>query len=156
MQVGDVYYRRIDNCGCEIKGFFYLHYDGTMSTVVDNYKLLRISVIKHDLVPDNIHVLFHDDTVENLYTNLYMTVDEHEKIKEHIQKMASAEGLYSAFQVALNFPTLSIPDVTTSYELGYIESEQESYEGQHAEEPYWREEDLVPSKIETSKKFKLW
>lgn len=122
MQVGDVYYRRIDNCGCEIKGFFYLHYDGTMSTVVDNYKLLRTSVIKHDLVPDNIHVLFHNDTfdtVENLYTSLYMLPYEYKNWKQVYRE---------------------------------ILDEQESYEGQ----PYWREEDLVPSKIETRKKFKLW
>ena len=151
MQVGDVYYRRIDNCECEIKGFFYLHHDGTMSIVVDNYKLLKSSCLRHGLEPLSINVLFHNntfDTIENLYTNLYMTVDEYSKMKEYTQKMENAKGLYSAFQVASDYPT-ETPNWKQVYQE--ILDQQE-----HHEEPLWYEEDLVPSKIETRKKFKLW
>lgn len=141
---------------CGIKGFFYLHYDGTMSTVVDNYKLLRKSIIKYDLVPDNIHVLFHNDTfdtVENLFTNLYMTKVEYDKLQEHIQKMENADGLWSAFQIALDFPTTA-PHWKQVYQE--ILDNKENYEGQHAEEPYWNDDDLVPNPGEKPKRFKLF
>lgn len=145
VEVGDVYYRKIDDCMCGIKGFFYLHYDGTMSTVVDNYKLLRKSIIKYDLVPDNIHVLFHNDTfdtVENLFTNLYMTKVEYDKLQEHIQKMENADGLYSAMQIALDFPT-----ITPHWKQVFQEILDEQ-----PTEAYWNDDDLVPNPGEKPKR----
>lgn len=118
-----------------------MYEDLTMSLVYENYKMMMWNALRSS--EEKPYVLFHDDTfdtVENLYTKLYMTVDEYSKMQEYIQKMENSEGLYSAFQIAKNF-TLT---------------EKESYENQYAEESYWREEDLVPSKLETRKKFKLW
>lgn len=162
MDVGDVYYRKIDNCECKIRGFFYMYEDLTMSLVYENYKRMMWNAMSSS--GEKPHVLFHNDTfdtVENLYTNLYMTKVEYDKLQEHsskegspievsryIKEFQNTKGLWSALDLAIHFP-----QPTTSYKSA---SKQESYEGQHAEEPYWREEDLVPSKIETSKKFKLW
>jgi len=181
MQVGDVLYRRIDGNNCIIKGFFFLHRDNTQSLIYENLSDLKhlVREVKEYI---QLYVLFHDDTfdtVENLYTNLYMTVKEYNKMRTSTLKLNdlklqllrdipklpikdklywttqiencrdiklaqslveglkkklidNADGLYSAFQIARSFPTTE-----------YVE--QESYEGQHAEEPYWREEDLVPN-----------
>ena len=148
MNVGDVYYRKIDHCECKIRGFFFLHSYGGQSLIYESLSYLKQLFYDIDKY-QQYYVLFHNDTfdtVENLFTNLYMTKVEYDKLQEHIQKMENADGLYSAFQIALDFPTLFVSDVTTSYELGYIESDQESYKGQHAEEvPLWLESDLVPN-----------
>lgn len=147
MQVGDVLYRRIDSVQCILKGFFFLHEDHTQSLIYESLSYLKHLLYEIDKYKQ-LYVLFHADTfdtVENLYTNLYMTVEEYSKMREYIQSVENTSGLYSAFKLALDFPMLSTTDVTTSYKLGYVELEQESYEGQHAEEPYWREEDLVPN-----------
>lgn len=167
MNKGDFFYRRIDGKKCIVIGFFYLHTDNTMSPVTDKYKSFSNLVFKHGLDTSRINILFHDntfDTVENLFTNLYMTKQEYDKLQEYIQKMENADGLYSATKIALDFPTISVPDVTTSYKLGYIESDQESYDGQH--EGYdtshlptikWNDNDLVPNPGESKhKRFKLW
>lgn len=153
MNVGDVYYRKIDNCECKIKGFFFLYNDGYPSAVYS-----KIASIKHQEIKRNkqLYVLFTDDTfdtVENLFTNLYMTKVEYDTLQEHIQKMENANGLYSAMQIALDFPT-----TTPKWKQVYQEilNEQESYEGQHAE-VYWNDNDLVPNPGESKRKhFKLW
>lgn len=139
MNVGDVYYRKIDNCECEIKGFFYMYEDLTMSLVYKNYKMMMWNALSSS--GEKPHVLFHNDTfdtVENLFTNLYMTRVEYDKLQEHIQKMENADGLGSAFQIAKHFPTTE-----------YVE--QESYESQHAE-AYWNDNDLVPNPGENLKR----
>jgi choline kinase len=88
MKVGDVYYRRIDGVKCVIKGFFYLHYDNTRSMTVEVYSEFYKRIVKNDLRPDNIRILFHNsnyDTVENLFTSLYMGKDEWNKMQEYTQ-----------------------------------------------------------------------
>ena len=145
MEVGEVYYRRIDGQECKIKGFFFIHEDGMQSLIYENLSYLKLSAYE-------IYVLFHNDTydsISNLFTNLYMVPDEYKKMQEYIQSFENADGLYSAMQITLDFPTLSVPDVTTLYELGSIESSQESHE--------WNEEDLVPNPGESKRKrFKLF
>ena len=62
-----------------------------------------------------LYVLFHDDTFDTV------------------------ENLYTNLYM--------LPYEYKNWKQVYQEilDEQESYEGQHAEEPYWREEDLVPN-----------
>lgn len=140
MRVRDVFYRRIGGNECIIKGFFFLHSDGTQSLIYESHSHLKHLLYEIDKYKQ-LYVLFHDDTfdtVENLYTSLYRTVEEYNKMQEYIQRFEGADGLYSAFQIALDFPTTT-PHWKKVYQD--ILDEQESYEGQ----PYWREEDLVPN-----------
>lgn len=88
MEAGNVYYRRIDGIKCVIEGFFYLHYDNTRSSVVKDFSRLFKMVCNNDLQSENIRVLFHNssfDTVENLFTSLYMTKVEWDKMQEYTQ-----------------------------------------------------------------------
>ena len=88
MNKGDFYYRRIDGKKVIIIGFFYLHTDNTRSTVVDKYKTFSNLVFRHSLDTSLIHILFHDntfDTVSNLFTSLYMTKVEYDKMQEYTQ-----------------------------------------------------------------------
>lgn len=170
MKVGDVYYRKIDNCECEIRGFFYRYNDGYPSDLYQNLASIKYQEVERN---KQLYVLFTNDTfdtVDNLYTQLYLTNRDYNKLQKHsseegnpvevsryVEEFENADGLYSAIQIALDFPILSVPDVTTSYEIGYIESDQESYDGQHAEEAYWDDNDLVPNPGESKRKrFKLF
>ena len=143
MNVGDVYYRKIDNCECKIRGFFFLYNDGSPSSVYSS-----LLDIKHQEVKRNkqLHVLFTDDTfdtVDNLYTQLYLSKQDHDKIQKHIQKMENADGLWSALDLAIHFPqpTISYKSIP----------EQESHV-----EAYWDNNDFVPNPGEKPKRFKLW
>jgi len=110
VEVGDVYYRRIDGVKCIIQGFFYMHYNETRNSIVEDYSALYKLVVKHELRPENIRVLFHNskyDTVENLFTSLYMGKDEWNKMQEYIKEFENADGLWSAMKIALEFPDTS-------------------------------------------------
>lgn len=153
MDVGDVYYRKIDNCECKIKGFFFRHNNGEQSLIYENLSYLKQLFYDIDKY-QQYYVLFYNDTfdtVENLFTNLYMTKVEYDKLQEHILKFEHADGLWSAFDLAIHFP-----QPTTSYKVTHEELEQESYEGQHTREAYWNDDDFVPNPGEKPKTFKLW
>ena len=88
MKVGKIYYRRIEGTKCIIQGFFYLHYDNSRSSISLSLEKLIKAVYSNKLQSENIHVLFHDstfDTVDNLFTNLYMTEVEYKKMREYTQ-----------------------------------------------------------------------
>ena len=116
MQVGNVLYRRIDSKECVIRGFFFLHEDYTMSLIYQNLSTLK-RLASSDLT---LYVVFTDntfDTVENLYTNLYMTVGEYKKMQEFIES-------------------------TRNYELARKTHFEQPYEQVL---PLWYEGDLVPN-----------
>ena len=57
---------------------------------------------------------------------VHIPIENITPIRNYIKEFQEATGLWSAFQIALKFPT-------TSHNLALLD------------EPYWREEDLVPN-----------
>ena len=127
MDVGNTFYRVFDKSWVSIKGFFFVHEDLSRSLIYEN-PVIEILDRYGRVESKNLHfVLFNDGTIDfrsNLYLSMhYLTEEEYYKLQE---------------------VHLHVPDSTRTIELVY--DEQESYDGQHAEEvPLWLESDLVPN-----------
>lgn len=72
---------------------------------------------------------------------VHIPIENVTPIRSYIKEFQEADGLWSAFRIALKFPT-------TSHNLIPLEEEytQADYDGQHVEEvPLWLDSDLVPN-----------
>ena len=114
---------------------------------------MRVGDVLHRRIDGNECIIkgfffLHSDSTQSLiyesHSHLKHLLYEIDKYKQlyvlfHDDTFDTVENLYTNLYM--------LPYEYKNWKQVYQEilDEQESYEGQHAEEPYWREEDLVPN-----------